>query len=136
MFSEKTKNELIRLSKINKYYFKTDNNKNQNLTYYQSKCGDKIAFQVKEDNEKIRLKYNAQGCIILSSSAYILTKLCDNQSRKAILKFIIKIINKNFEKIEEIDIRLKNFENFLHTNRKDCFMLPYKALSEILNNTK
>ena len=135
MFSEKIKKELIRLSKIDKYYFKTDN-KNENLTYYQSKCGDKIAFQVKEDNKRFRLKYKAQGCIILSSSAYILTKLCDNKSREIILKFIIKIISNNFEKIEEIDIRLKNFENFLHTNRKDCFMLPYKALNEILNNTK
>ncbi|QFP42211.1 iron-sulfur cluster assembly scaffold protein [Borrelia miyamotoi] len=134
MFSEKTKKELIRLSKLNQYYFKTD--KNQNPTYHQSKCGDKIVFQIKEDNEKIRLKYNAHGCIILLSSAYILTELCDNKPRKAILEFTIKTINQKFEKLEEIDKKLKNFENFLHTNRKDCFMLPYKALSEILNNTK
>ncbi|AHH09862.1 NifU-like protein [Borrelia parkeri SLO] len=134
MFSEETKKELIRFSKIKKYYFKTD--KNQSLVYHQSKCGDQITFKINENNEKIRLKYNAYGCIIFLSSAYILTKLCDNKPRKEILEIITKTINKNFENLEEIDKSLKNFENFLYTNRKDCFMLPYKALKEILNTIK
>ncbi|AAX16606.1 iron-sulfur cluster assembly scaffold protein [Borrelia hermsii] len=134
MFSEETKKELIRLSKIRKYYFQTD--KNQNSVYHQSKCGDQIIFQINENNEKIKLKYNAYGCVILLSSAYILTKLCDNKPRNTILEIITKTINRNFENLEEIDKSLKNFENFLYTNRKDCFMLPYKALKEILNTTK
>ncbi|WP_024654170.1 iron-sulfur cluster scaffold-like protein [Borrelia persica] len=130
MFSEETKKELIRISKIKKYCFKTD--QNQNPIYHKSKCGDQIAFQINEDNNKIRLKYNAYGCIVLLSSAYIVTKICDNQPKKTILKIITKIINNNFENLEEIDKNLKNFENFLYTNRKDCFILPYKALKEIL----
>ena len=66
MLSEKIKKELIRLSKISKYTFKTD--KNQNLVY-KSNCGDQIAFQINMNNDKIRLKYNASGCIILLASA-------------------------------------------------------------------
>ncbi|AYE35980.1 hypothetical protein DB313_00430 [Borrelia turcica IST7] len=133
MLSEKIKKELIRLSKISKYTFKTD--KNQNLVY-KSNCGDQIAFQINMNNDKIRLKYNASGCIILLASAYTLTKICDNKSRKEILEIITKAINKNFESLEEIDTSLKNFENFIHTNRQNCFILPYKALNESLNIMK
>ncbi|AHH08047.1 iron-sulfur cluster assembly scaffold protein [Borrelia anserina] len=131
MLSEETKKELIRLSKIKKYYFQTD--KNQSSVYYQSKCGDQITFKINEIKEKIRLQYNAHGCIILLSSAYVLTKICNNKPRKAILEIITKIINQNFENLEEIDKSLKNFETFLYTNRKDCFTLPHKALKGILN---
>ncbi|AWG42482.1 hypothetical protein CR532_00425 [Candidatus Borreliella tachyglossi] len=133
MFSEEIKKELIRISKINKYKFKTD--KNQNLVY-KSKCGDQIVFQIKLINEKIRLRYNASGCIIFFASAYSLTKICDNKSKKETLDILTKVINKDFECLEEIDISLKNFENFIHTNRQDCFMLPYKALNESLKIIK
>ncbi|AHH10240.1 iron-sulfur cluster assembly scaffold protein [Borrelia coriaceae] len=134
MFSEETKKELIKLSKIKKYYFKADNN--QNTVYHQSKCGDKITFQINENIERIRLKYNAYGCIVFLSSAYVLTKICDNKPKKTILDIITKITNNKFKNLEEINQSLKNFENFLYTNRKDCFILPYKALKEILDTIK
>ncbi|QMU98897.1 iron-sulfur cluster assembly scaffold protein [Borrelia sp. A-FGy1] len=133
MLSEKIKKELIRLSKINKYTFKT--NKNQTLTY-KSNCGDQIAFKINIDIDKIRLKYNASGCIILLASAYTLAKICDNKPKKEILEIITKTINKNFKSLEEIDTSLKNFVNFIHTNRQECFILPYKALNESLNMMK
>ncbi|UER67296.1 iron-sulfur cluster assembly scaffold protein [Borrelia sp. BU AG58] len=133
MLSEKIKKELIRLSRISTYTFKTD--EDQNLVY-QSKCGDQIAFQINVKNGKIRLKYNASGCVVLLASAYTLTRICDNKSEEKMLEVITKTINKNFEKLEEIDASLKNFENFIHTNRQDCFMLPYKALNESLNTMK
>ncbi|ACH93044.1 iron-sulfur cluster assembly scaffold protein [Borrelia duttonii] len=130
MFSEEIKKELIRLSKIKKYCFQVE--KNQSPIYHKSKCGDQIIFQTDKDNKKIKLKYNAYGCIVFLASTYLLTKICDNQPKKTTLEIITKIINNNFENLEEINKNLKIFENFLYTNRKDCFILPYKALKEIL----
>ncbi|WKC57671.1 iron-sulfur cluster assembly scaffold protein [Borrelia sp. P9F1] len=133
MLSEKVKKELIRLSRISKYTFKT--NENQDLVY-QSKCGDQIAFQINMKNNKIKLRYNASGCIILLASAHTLTRICNNKPREKILEIITKAIDKNFEKLEEIDSSLKTFTSFIHTNRQDCFILPYRALNESLNTIK
>ncbi|UGQ16906.1 iron-sulfur cluster assembly scaffold protein [Borrelia sp. RT1S] len=133
MLSEKVKKELIRLSRISKYTFKMD--KNQDLGY-QSKCGDQIAFQINMKNGKIGLRYSASGCIILLASAYTLTRICNNKPKEKILEIITKAIDKNFENLEEIDASLRNFTNFINTNRQDCFMLPYRALNESLSTIK
>ncbi|AJA89932.1 hypothetical protein OY14_00410 [Borreliella chilensis] len=133
MLTEKIKRELIKLSKINKYIIhKAEANQNFN---HQSKCGDQISFQIKEANSgKFNLKHHASGCMILLASANTLNKLCNGKSKSEILNLVQKIINNDFENLDEIDASLKIFNTFKNTNRKDCFLLPYKALKDSLES--
>ncbi|WPM06205.1 iron-sulfur cluster assembly scaffold protein [Borreliella sinica] len=135
MLTEKTKKNLIRLSKINTYIIhkvKTTQN-----FKHQSKCGDQILFQIKEENNgKFNLKHHASGCMILLASANALNKLCNNKPKLEILNLAQKVINGDFVNLEEIDASLKIFNIFTNTNRKDCFLLPYISLKDSLENYK
>ncbi|WP_424632236.1 iron-sulfur cluster assembly scaffold protein [Borreliella lusitaniae] len=135
MLTEKTKKKLIKLSKVNTYIInKVETIKNFK---YQSKCGDQILFQIIEvKNEKFNLKHHASGCIILLASANALNKLCNNKPKHEILNLVQKVINGDFTNLEEIDASLEIFNIFTNTNRKDCFLLPYKSLKDNLENYK
>ncbi|WKC85032.1 iron-sulfur cluster assembly scaffold protein [Borreliella lusitaniae] len=135
MLTEKTKKKLIKLSKVNTYIInKVETNKNFK---YQSKCGDQILFQIIEaNNGKFNLKHHASGCIILLASANALNKLCNNKPKHEILNLVQKVINGDFTNLDEIDASLEIFNIFTNTNRKDCFLLPYKSLKDNLENYK
>ncbi|APS98317.1 hypothetical protein Bmayo_00420 [Borreliella mayonii] len=134
MLTEKTKKELIRLSKINNYIIKSKTSQNFK---HQSKCGDQILFQIIETNNgKFNLKHHASGCMILLASANVLNKLCNNKPKLEILNLVQKVINNDFANLDEIDTSLKIFDVFTNTNRKDCFLLPYKSLKDSLENYK
>ncbi|WP_151073779.1 iron-sulfur cluster assembly scaffold protein [Borreliella turdi] len=135
MLTEKTKRKLIDLSKLNTYIIhKIETNQNFK---HRSKCGDQILFQItKENNGKFNLKHHASGCMILLASANALNKLCDNKSKSEILNLVQKVINTDFVDLDEIDASLKIFNAFTNTNRKDCFLLPYKSLKDSLENYK
>ncbi|WNY59966.1 iron-sulfur cluster assembly scaffold protein [Borreliella bissettiae] len=134
MLTEKTKKELIRLSKVNNYVIKVETNQNFK---HQSKCGDQILFQIIETNNgQFNLKHHASGCIVLLASANALNKLCNNKPKLEILNLVQKVINNDFENLEEIDTSLRIFDVFTNTNRKDCFLLPYKSLKDSLENYK
>ncbi|MBB6031770.1 nitrogen fixation NifU-like protein [Borreliella spielmanii] len=135
MLTENAKRKLIRLSKVNTYIIhkvKTSQN-----FKHQSKCGDQILFQTTEENNgKFNLKHHASGCMILLASANALSKLCNNKPKSKILNLVQKVINGDFENLEEIDSSLKIFNTFTNTNRKDCFLLPYISLRDSLENYK
>ncbi|EEF84190.1 iron-sulfur cluster assembly scaffold protein [Borreliella spielmanii] len=135
MLTENAKRKLIRLSKVNTYIIhkvKTSQN-----FKHQSKCGDQILFQTTEENNgKFNLKHHASGCMILLASANALSKLCNNKPKSKILNLVQKVINGDFENLEEIDSSLKIFNTFTNTNRKDCFLLPYISLKDSLENYK
>ncbi|SCW36139.1 nitrogen fixation protein NifU [Borreliella japonica] len=135
MLTEKIKRKLVKLSKINNYIMhKVETNQNFK---HQSKCGDQILFQIKkENNGKFNLKHHASGCMILLASANALNKLCNNKPKPEILNLVQKVINNDFANLDEIDASLKIFNIFTNTNRKDCFLLPYKSLKDSLENYK
>nr|WP_267509530.1 iron-sulfur cluster assembly scaffold protein [Borreliella garinii] len=135
MLTEEIKKKLIKLSKINNYIIHKVKT-NQNFKH-QSKCGDQILFQIIEANSgKFNLKHHASGCMILLASANALNKLCNNKPKSEIISLVQKVINGDFENLEEIDTSLKIFDIFTNTNRKDCFLLPYKSLKDSLVNYK
>ncbi len=59
--------------------------------------------------------------MILLASANALNKLCNNKPKPKIINLVQKVINGDFENLEEIDSSLKIFNTFTNTNRKDCF---------------
>ncbi|MCD2332032.1 iron-sulfur cluster assembly scaffold protein [Borreliella americana] len=135
MLTEKTKKELLRLSKVNDYTINKIET-NQNFKH-QSKCGDQILFQIiRTNNGKFNLKHHASGCMILLASANALNKLCNNKAKSEILNLVQKVLSGNFANLDEIDVSLKIFDVFTNTNRKDCFLLPYKSLKDSLENYK
>ncbi|QFI14240.1 iron-sulfur cluster assembly scaffold protein [Borrelia sp. CA_690] len=135
MLTEKTKKELLRLSKVNNYIIDKIET-NQNLKH-QSKCGDQILFQTIEiNNGKFNFKHHASGCMILLASANALNKLCNDKPKPEILNLVQKVINSDFTNLDEIDVSLKIFNIFTNTNRKDCFLLPYKSLKDSLESYK
>ncbi|WKC79506.1 iron-sulfur cluster assembly scaffold protein [Borreliella tanukii] len=135
MLTEETKRKLIRLSKVNNYIIhKIETNQNFK---HQSKCGDQILFQIIEaNNGKFNFKHHASGCMILLASANALNKLCNNKLKPEILNLVQKVISSDFTNLNEIDASLKIFNAFTNTNRKDCFLLPYKSLKDSLENYK
>ncbi|MCD2409892.1 iron-sulfur cluster assembly scaffold protein, partial [Borreliella burgdorferi] len=94
-------------------------------------------FQIIETNNgKFNLKHYASGCIVLLASANALNKLCNNKAKSEILNLVQKVINSDFANLDEIDVSLKIFNVFTNTNRKDCFLLPYKSLKDSLESYK
>ncbi|AIJ29459.1 iron-sulfur cluster assembly scaffold protein [Borreliella valaisiana] len=135
MLTEETKKKLLKLSKVNNYII-NEVEKTQNFKH-QSKCGDQILFQtIEANNEKFNFKHHASGCMILLASANALNKLCNNKPKPEILNLVQKVINGDFTNLDEIDASLKIFNIFTNTNRKDCFLLPYKSLKDSLENYK
>ncbi len=100
-------------------------------------CGDEITIYLKLNREKIdKFNYQSKSCIYCQASVSLLSKYATNKSLINI-KFLIKEIDKYF-KIDEfifpkkLNIFKKIFKkkNF---SRKECLLLPFKALSKLLN---
>ena len=104
--------------------------------YKNPLCGDEMEVGVKISNNKIiDFAYQCKSCIYCQASASIISKFSLNKSIKSINK-TITFFNKFFEDNKIIFPKnLKKFEvlfNKKNLARKECILLPFKALSKAL----
>tara|TARA_B100000963_G_scaffold244019_1_gene213706 strand:- start:965 stop:1363 length:399 start_codon:yes stop_codon:yes gene_type:complete len=119
------------------------NNKNiKNHTHYSklknSICGDEIQIKliIKED-KIIKFGYQTASCVYCQASASLLSKISINNKKYKIsklcdeAKLFFNKNEKNFNKNLKLFSNLFTKENF---SRKDCILLPFKALKKIVSD--
>ena len=119
----------------------TDNNKILKNHTHSSKmknsiCGDEMEISIVVKDKKITdFGYQCKSCIYCQASASIISKFSLNKSIKSVNK-TITFFNKFFEDHKVIFPKnLKKFEvlfNKKNLARKECILLPFKALSKAL----
>ena len=121
----------------------TDNNKNiKNHTHYSKLknplCGDEIQIKlVMKDDKIIDFGYQGNSCVYCKASASLLSKISINNSKHKLNELcndVKSYFNGNLTNIEDKWISLKKLlkkENFI---RKECILLPFKALEKIIKN--
>ena len=100
-------------------------------------CGDEMEITVKIVNEKIvDFGYQCKSCIYCQASVSVLSKFSINKTVRSINESI-NFFNSFFENNNvKIPKELKKFEilfNEKNFSRKDCILLPFKALSKAIN---
>ena len=121
----------------------TDNNRNiENRTHVSklknSICGDEMQIELVLKNKKILdFGYQGKSCVYCQASASLLSKISINNQKekindlcdKAELYFNddVKITDKKWNSLKKL-IKKKNI------NKKDCIMLPFKALKKIVSS--
>ena len=121
----------------------TKNNKDiKNHTHFiklkNSVCGDEIQIKLIIKGEKItNIGYQTDSCIYCQASASLLSKISMNSKKDK----IIKLCNEAklfFDKNEEnLNKNLKLFSKLFvkkNLSRKDCILLPFKAMKKIVSN--
>ena len=121
----------------------TKNNKViKNHTHFiklkNSICGDEIQIKLIIKGEKItNIGYQTDSCIYCQASASLLSKISMNSKKDK----IIKLCNEAklfFDKDEEnLNKNLKLFSKLFvkkNLSRKDCILLPFKAMKKIVSN--
>ena len=121
----------------------TKNNKDiKNHTHFiklkNSVCGDEIQIKLIIKGEKItNIGYQTDSCIYCQASASLLSKISMNSKKDK----IIKLCNEAklfFDKDEEnLNKNLKLFSKLFvkkNLSRKDCILLPFKAMEKIVSN--
>ena len=121
----------------------TKNNKDiKNHTHFiklkNSVCGDEIQIKLIIKGEKItNIGYQTDSCIYCQASASLLSKISMNSKKDK----IIKLCNEAklfFDKDEEnLNKNLKLFSKLFvkkNLSRKDCILLPFKAMKKIVSN--
>ena len=121
----------------------TKNNKDiKNHTHYiklkNSICGDKIQLKLIIKGDKItNIGYQTDSCIYCQASASILSKISMNSKKSKIIKLCDEA-KSFFDKYEKNSS--KNFRPFSklflkeNLSRKDCILLPFKAMKKIVSN--
>ena len=119
----------------------TENNKNiSNHTHFSklknSMCGDEIQIKLIIKKDKIvDFGYQGNSCIYCQASASLLSKMSINQKKIKIQKLCdevelyLKGNNENYKNKCSSFQKLFKQKNLL---RKDCILLPFKALKKIL----
>ena len=121
----------------------TKNNKDiKNHTHFiklkNSVCGDEIQLKLIINQDKItNIGYQTDSCIYCQASASLLSKISMNSKKDK----IIKLCNEAklfFDKNEEnLNKNLKLFSKLFvkkNLSRKDCILLPFKAMKKIVSN--
>ena len=119
------------------------NNKDiKNHTHYlklkNSTCGDEIQIKliIKED-KIINFGYQTASCIYCQASASLLSKISINSKKDKIFKLCDDAKLFFYKDKKKFNDNLKLFSNlFIEENlaRKDCILLPFKALKKIVSN--
>ena len=119
------------------------NNKDiKNHTHYSklknSTCGDEIQIKliIKED-KIINFGYQTASCIYCQASASLLSKISINSKKDEIVKLCDDAKLFFYKDKKKFNDNLKLFSNlFIEKNsaRKDCILLPFKALKKIVSN--
>tara|TARA_Y100001970_G_scaffold27205_1_gene33083 strand:+ start:445 stop:840 length:396 start_codon:yes stop_codon:yes gene_type:complete len=99
-------------------------------------CGDEMEVGVKiKKNKILDFAYQCKSCIYCQASASVLSKFSINKTIKSVNK-TIAFFNKFFE--DHMVIFPKNLKKFKvlfnkkNLARKECILLPFKALSKAL----
>ena len=105
--------------------------------YKNPLCGDEMEVGVKISNNKIiDFAYQCKSCIYCQASVSVLSKFSINKTVRSINESI-NFFNTFFENRNiKIPKELKKFEilfNEKNLSRKDCILLPFKALSKAIN---
>ena len=121
----------------------TKNNKNiKNYTHFaKSKnplCGDEIQIKlVIKDEKLIDFGYQGKSCIYCQATASLLSKNLINSKKNKINElcdFAKSYFNKKNENIEKKWSFLSKLFNQNNVSRKECILLPFKALKKIVSN--
>ena len=121
----------------------TDNNKNITNHTHHSKlknplCGDEIQIKlVIKDDKIIDFGYQGNSCIYCQASASLLSNISIN-SKKSKLNELCNDVKSYFEgNLKIIDSKwmsLKKLFKMKNISRKECILLPFKALERIIKN--
>ena len=121
----------------------TDNNKNITNHTHHSKlknplCGDDILIKlVIKDDKIIDFGYQGNSCIYCQASASLLSNISIN-TKKSKLNELCNDVKSYFEgNLKIIDSKwmsLKKLFKMKNISRKECILLPFKALERIIKN--
>ena len=121
----------------------TENNKNiKNYTHVaKSKnplCGDEIQINVVIKNEKlVDFGYQGKSCVYCQATASLLSKNLINSKKnkiKELCDYAKSFFNKEQESIEKKWSFLSKLFDQKNLSRKECILLPFKALKKIISN--
>jgi len=119
----------------------TENNKNiSNHTHFSklknSMCGDEIQIKLIIKKDKIiDFGYQGNACIYCQASASLLSKMSINQKKMKINKLCDEVelyLKGNNENYKNKCSSFKKLFKQKNLFRKDCILLPFKALKKIL----
>ena len=121
----------------------TDHNKNiENHTQVSklknSLCGDEMQIEVILKNEKILdFGYQGKSCVYCQASASLLSKISINNQKEKINDLCDKAelyFNDDVKITDKKWISLKKLIKNKNINKKDCILLPFKALKKIVSS--
>ena len=121
----------------------TKNNKDiKNHTHFiklkNSICGDEIQIKLIIKGEMItNFGYQTDSCVYCQASASLLSKISTNSKKDKIIKLCdeAKLFFDKDEK--DLNKNLKLFSKLFakeNLSRKDCILLPFKAMKKIVSN--
>ena len=104
--------------------------------YKNSLCGDQIEIRlIVKKNKIFDIGYQSQACIYCQASASILSRLAMNKNLININKLInevLKYFNRKNHFLSKETKKLENILNKKNHSRKNCILLPFKALKKAL----
>ena len=121
----------------------TDNNRDiKNHTHFSklknSLCGDEMEIKLIIDKEKIvDFGYQGKSCVYCQASASLLSKISINNKKEKLNELCDdtkSYFDGNLEKIDKKWIFLKKLFKKENISRKECILLPFKALKKIVSN--
>ena len=99
-------------------------------------CGDQIEIRlIIKKNKIFDIGYQSQACIYCQASASILSRLAMNKNLININKLINEVLEYFNRKRHFLSKETKKLENILNKenhSRKNCILLPFKALKKAL----
>ena len=118
----------------------TNDKKIKNFThkskYKNSLCGDQIEIRlIVKKNKIFDIGYQSHACIYCQASASILSRLVVNKNLTNINKLINEVLEYFNRKNHFLSKETKKLENILNKknySRKNCILLPFKALKKAL----
>ncbi len=118
----------------------TDNNRNIiDHTHFSklknSLCGDEVQIKLIIKNEKIvEFAYQEKSCVYCQASISVLSKIAINHEKVEINNLCDDVKN-NFDliKLNKKWFLLKKLLKKKNISRKECILLPFKALKKIVS---
>jgi len=121
----------------------TDNNRDiENHTHFSklknSLCGDEMLIKLIIKNEKIvDFGYQGKSCVYCQASASLLSKISINNKKNELNELcddVKSYFEGNLKIIDSKWISLKKLFKKENISRKECILLPFKALERIIKN--